>query len=387
MAKPIYLDYSASTPVDKGVQTAMAPYFGTIFGNPHALHRFGQQASAAVFDARRTIGKALGADYKEIVFTGSATEANNLAIRGIVSAYRANHKSKPKIVTSAIEHESILETCRALEKEGVEVAYIPVSGHGFVDMAKLKAAIDKRTILVSIMHANNEVGTIQPLQEIAKIIAEQRGEGAYPLLHTDAVQSFQYVECGVNQLGVDLMTLSAHKIYGPKGIGVLYIKNLQDRKNSLQPIITGSGQEFGLRSGTDNVPYIVGFAKAVEITERLREKESARIGKLREYFWKNLHAALPKLKLNGAVESRLPNNLNIYFPGRKAQELLIELDLAGIAVSPGAACSTRVSRASYVLEEMGFPAERATGSLRFSLGRQTTKSDLDYATKQLARMF
>ncbi len=367
--KRVYLDYAASTPVDRQVEAAMRPYFGSIFGNPNSLHQFGQEASRAVFKARCEIAEALGADYQEIIFTGSATDANNLAIRGIV---QESQNQNPRVIVSAIEHESVLEICRNLEKEGVEVIYIPVSRSGFVDFNKLKAAINANTVLVSVMHTNNEVGTIQPIEQIAAFIKKARKPGSvYPLLHTDAVQSFQYLDCNVNKLGVDLLTLSAHKIYGPKGIGVLYIRGLdQKRKNQL-----------GWHFGTDNVPYIVGFAKAVAITEKIKEKESARVAKLRDYFWARLKKKMPKLEMNGSLENRLPNNLNIYFPDREAHDLLIKLDMAGIASSPGAACLTRVAKSSYVLEEMGFSPERSGGSLRFSLGRQTSKAEIDYAVK------
>ncbi len=433
----IYLDYAASTPVDPEVVKAMRPYFSEIYGNPHALHSFGQEASRAVFEAKRTIGRAIGADYKDLVFTGSATEANNLALRGIVKSYKLKVKSsgKPRIITTTIEHESVLETCRDLEKEGVEVIYIPVNRDGFVDLTKLKAAINNRTVLISVMMANNEVGTIQPITKIAKIISDFRNSkhearnpkqiqnskfqnisnfdirisdlgAAYPLLHTDAVQAFQYLDCDVNKLGVDLMTLSAHKIYGPKGIGALYtrskklkVKSQKVGSDYIAPIITGSGQEFGLRAGTDNVPYIVGFAKAVEIVDQLRAKEAKRVSQLRDYFWRELQKVVLRLRsgtkkivaepvealqINGSIKNSLPNNLNIYFPGKAAQELLIRLDLAGVSVSPGAACTTRTSKASFVLEAMGFSEDRASQSLRFSLGRQTTRAEINHAVKILA---
>ncbi|TSC89706.1 MAG: cysteine desulfurase [Parcubacteria group bacterium Gr01-1014_3] len=417
----IYLDYAASTPVDPRVVKAMQPYFTEIYGNPHALHSFGQEASRAVFESKRVIGQAIGADYKELVFTGSATEANNLAIRGAVKSYKLKVKSsgKPRIITTTIEHESILETCRGLEKEGVEVIYIPVNRDGLVDLKKLEAALNDRTVLVSVMMANNEVGTIQPISEISSIIKNWKlkiKNSAYPLFHTDAVQAFQYLDCNVNELGVDLMTLSAHKIYGPKGIGALYVRGHRAKglgfsgeqpKGSLapigywlHPIITGSGQEFGLRSGTDNVPYIVGFAKAVELSMAMQNRESKRVGELRDYFWKELQKikVVPRqarkilvpersrgasMQLNGSMKYRLPNNLNIYFPGKSAQELLIKLDLAGASVSPGAACSTRTSKASFVLEAMGFSEDRASQSLRFSFGRQTTQAEIDRAAKIL----
>ncbi len=418
--KKIYLDYAASTPVAPEVAKAMAPYFGEHFGNPSSLHHFGQKTSGAVFGARRSVAKALGAGPEDIIFTGSATEANNLALRGLVKGLRFKVKNvgRPRIITSAIEHESVLETCRDLERDGVEVIYLPVDKNGFVDLKKFKAALNDRTILVSVMHANNEVGTIQPIIEIAGILRNFRNskyeilnskqsqniksnnksnkvsdlefrisnlEAALPLLHTDAAQSFQYLDCRPAELGIDLMTLSAHKIYGPKGVGALYANKAA--REVMRPVVAGSGQENGLRSGTENVPGVVGFGKAVEVAGKIREKEAARVLDLRDYFWKELRTKLRnKVAINGSLDDRLPNNLNIYFPGHNAHDLLIRFDLLGVSVSPGAACSTRVSQASYVLEAMGFPPDRASGSLRFSLGRQTKKSDIDYVISVIMKV-
>ena len=320
--KSIYLDYAASTPIDPRVVAAMSPYFTEIFANPNSLHRFGQEASRAVFVSRQTIARSLGADYKEIIFTGSATEANNLALRGSIKAIQkiqihsnnSNGNSdilnRPRIIVSVIEHESVLETCRDLEKEGVEVIYISVNKEGIVDLKKLRSTLNDRTVLVSVMYANNEIGTIQPIDKISEIIRNFRESriknqesrkadskfiihnSLFPLFHTDAVQAFQYLDCNVKNLGVDLMTLSAHKIYGPKGIGALYVRDaiqkIQIHSNNsngnsdisdrlLAPIITGGDQENGLRSGTENVSYIVGFAKAVEIADKVRGPESARV--------------------------------------------------------------------------------------------------------------
>ncbi len=410
--KEVYLDNAASTPVDPKVEAAMKPFWSKTYGNPNALHHFGQKASRAVFESRKVIAGAIGADYEEIIFTGSATEANNLALRGVVKSFpleadppseemsKVESSRKPRIITTAIEHESVLETCRDLERDGVEVVYIPVSRDGLVDLKKLKLALNDRTILVSVMHANNEVGTIQPISEISRILRNfresKRNSNAgsiihnslfmFPFFHTDAAQSFQYLDCDVAKLGVDLMTLSAHKIYGPKGVGALYANKAV--RNLMRPVITGGGQEGGLRSGTENVAGIVGFAKAVELAMAMRVKESERVGKLSDYFWKKLRESLGvrKVVLNGSLENRLPNNLNIYFPGHQAHDLLIRLDLLGIAVSPGAACSTRVPKASYVLGAMGFPAVRASGSLRFSLGRQTTKQEIDHAISVILKV-
>ncbi len=370
------MDYAASTPVDKAVIKAMAPYFDLTFGNPHALHFFGQKASSAVFQSRRSFADSIGADYREILFTGSATEANNLAIRGIVRNYLRSGGKNPRVIVSVIEHESILETSRDLEKDGVEIVYLPVSSEGLVDPDRLARAINSRTVLVSVMHANNEVGVVQPVKRISEIVKAARGSGSYPVFHTDAAQSLQYLDCSPKNIGADLITFSAHKIYGPKGIGALYVgRNIQ---NLIQPVITGSGQEGGLRSGTDNVPYIVGFAKALELANKMKNNETLRIAGLRDYFWAEMSRKNPGLRINGSVAHRLPNNLNIYFPGKKAHDLQIALDLSGVAVSTGAACSVRVAESSHVLEAMGFDRKRSSGSLRFSLGRSTTKKDLQY---------
>ncbi|TSC83085.1 MAG: cysteine desulfurase [Parcubacteria group bacterium Gr01-1014_19] len=386
--RKVYLDHAASTPVDPRVEASLRPYFGKYFGNPHSIHQFGQATSRAVFEARKDLAQAIGASHEEIVFTGSATEANNLAIRGIWKGLRgrANLK-KPRIITFSLEHESILNTCKDLASEGVETIVIPSDRQGFIDLAKFKKALNADTFLVSVMHANNEVGTIQPVAAIAAEIRNWKlktKSDIFPVLHTDAVQSFQYLNSDVNGLGIDLMTLSAHKIYGPKGVGALYVR--ESIRAMMRPIITGTGQEGGLRSGTDNVPYMVAFAKAAGLAVSLRAKESARVQVLRDYFWKQLKKLGPKVLLNGSLENRLPNNLNIYFPGHKAHDLLIQLDLLGIGVSPGAACSSRVSKGSYVLEEMGFPPARTSGSLRFSLGRATKKADIDYTISVIMKV-
>ncbi|MBI5079186.1 cysteine desulfurase [Candidatus Wolfebacteria bacterium] len=468
--KKIYFDYAASTSVDPAVFSAMKPYFSEKFGNPGSLHFFGQEAIAAVDDSREKIAKAIGAPpaggFREIVFTGSATEANNLALRGVVKNFyksRAvaiqkqnnfapaakfsspsarhfrfaknqagapagcsswqsalNKKISPlRIIVSAIEHESILETCRDLEKEGVdpvrslaravgaspkdfgeatsngvEIIYLPVNRDGVVDLKKLKESLNDRTVLVSIMCANNEIGTIQPIAEISKIIKNFKAKmffSPYPLFHTDAVQAFQFLDCDVNKLGVDLMTLSAHKIYGPKGIGLLYLKAPYSIPYTLNPIITGGGQEFGLRSGTENVPSIVGFAKAVELADKNRLKEAKRIGELSIHFFKELKKINSKIQLNGISKitnyklptTNLPNILNIYFPNYQNSDFLVKLDLAGVAVSAGAACSARAVKPSYVLAACGFPQKRIKSSLRFSFGKFVTKAEIDESLKRI----
>lgn len=405
--KKIYLDYMATTPVDPRVKTAMAPYFYEKFGNPGSLHSFGQETMAAVDFSREIIAKAIGADFHEVIFTGSATEANNLALRGVT---RLAQKFLPvRIIVSSIEHESILETAKDLEQEGIEVIYLPVDKKGFVDLEKLKKSLNKKTILVSVIYANNEIGVIQPIMEILKIInefkSERKSSSLYPLFHTDAVQSFQFLDCDVSKLGVDLMTLSAHKIYGPKGIGALYSRGTRcqalgarNEKNKLlgpnayglAPITTGGGQEFGLRSGTENVPAIVGFAKATELAMDLRESERKRISKLASYFWRKLKKIYPEVELNPnrnlQTTKYLPNILNISFPGHSAEDLLIKFDMAGIAVSAGSACSVRSARPSHVLQALDLPTERIKSSIRFSFGKFTTKKDVSESVKRIGRI-
>ena len=429
----IYLDYAATTPVDKEVEKAMRPYFSEHFGNPNSLHYFGQQAKKAVDESREKIAKSIGADFREVIFTGSATEANNLAIFGIAKRIMNNevriknkefkkttiHNSSsiiPRIIVSAIEHESVLETARDLEKNGVEIIYLPVDKNGIVNLKKLKEALNENTILVSIMYANNEIGVIQPIAEIANIIQNFReklgnqkfssliSHLSFPIFHTDAVQAFQFLDCGVNYSGVDLMTLSAHKIYGPKGVGVLYARQIANSKgqmvgdsqsaisNSLLiPIITGGGQEFGLHSGTENVAGIVGFAKAIELADKNREKKYKKILELKKYFWHQLEKIFPATQINAGQIADLrgkskelkflPNIFNVYFPGHRAEELLIKLDLNGVAVSSGSACAAFSSKPSHVLKALGYNEKKINSSLRFSFGKFTTKGDLDTTFK------
>lgn len=407
--KRIYLDCAATTPLDREVEKAMRPYFSSSgkFGNPNSLHYFGQAARGAIDEAREKIAKVLGAlptgGFREIIFTGSATEANNLALRGILKSFRFQisrvEKEIPRIIVSAIEHESVLETARDLENEGAEVVYLPVNRHGRVDLRKLKEALNERTILVSVMYANNEIGVIQPIAEISSIIRNFRNsKGIYPLFHTDAAQAFQFLNCDVNVLGADLMTLSAHKIYGPKGIGLLYARYLKSVTYDLKPVITGGGQEFGWRSGTENVPAIIGFARSIELAAKNREKETEKIAGLADYFWRELKKIYPGARLNNAMAdsakqfrhlavsssasrgggnvSFLPNILNIYFSKQSAEELLIRLDLKGVAVSRGSACVSFSAKPSYVLAALGHPKKRINSSLRFSFGKFTTKEEL-----------
>ncbi len=385
-SRRIYLDYAATTPVDRMVLRAMQPYFQKRFGNAGSLHSFGQEAVAALDAARGTVAHAIGASFREIIFTGSATEANNLAIRGVVSG---SGIARPKIIVSSIEHESVLETAKTLERShGAEVVYLPVDQQGVVDLERLRTALDERTVLISILYANNEIGTVQPITEIIKLMGDFYSKvQRRPLFHTDASQAFQFFDCDVRSLGVDLMTLSSHKIYGPKGAGALYARG----QKSLEPLIMGGGQEFGFRSGTENIPAIVGFAEAMRIAVVMRKKETRRIGELRDYLWRGIKRIYPRAKVNGVdrefPDDRriLPNMVNVYFSGHKAQDLLTELDLRGLAVSSGSACRARATEPSYVIEALGFSRARAESSVRFSLGRPTRRGDISGALEILKR--
>jgi cysteine desulfurase len=380
----VYLDYAATTPVAREVLRLMQPYFSKKFGNPSSAHQLGQEAFRAISHSRDIVGKACGISREGVVFTASATEANNLALRGTVRGI-TNYQlpiTKPHIITTAIEHDSVLEVCRELEREGLaEVTYVGVSSEGVVDSQDIKKALRPETVLVSVMYANNEIGTIQPISEIAKIIRNFRKPN-YPLFHTDAVQAVQFLDCNLERLGVDLMTISSHKIYGPKGAAALLIRN-SDLSEMVKPILVGGGQESGLRSGTENVPAIVGFAKALELAVKNRQKESKRLTELRDYFIEKLTqlGAIP----NGSWKFRLPNNVNVSFPGMSSDALLTLLDRAGIAASSGSACAAHASKPSHVLLALGIPEERRKSAVRFSLGKFTKKSDLDYVLETIAK--
>ncbi len=424
----IYIDYAASTPADPVVLKVMAPYWSEKFGNPGSLHSFGQEAMGAVDKAREAVAKSIGrppaGGFREVVFTGSATESNNLALRGTIRQLKIQNskfKIRLKLIISAIEHESVLDTARDLEKDGVEVVYIPVNRNGIVDVGKIKEALDERTVLVSVMYVNNEIGSVQPIKEISKIINDFRArpapplrlspgrrpslslrEGAEsrslcPIFHTDAAQAFGYFNCDVDELDVDLMTLSGQKIYGPKGVGALFVRNQKSKiknqnfgSDSIAPIITGGGQEFGLRSGTENVPGIVGFGKAIELAVKERNKNTKEVRILKDYFWRGLKRIYPGAEVNGMgnKESRTmaPHILNVYFPTEFAGDFLIKLDLAGIAASSGSACSARSFSPSYVLQALGLPQERVRASLRFSFGKNLRTKDLDEALKRMKKI-
>jgi cysteine desulfurase len=406
----IYLDHAASTPVDSRVLRAMRPYFSGEFGNPGSLHSFGQKAIAAVDASREEIGKLIGAKhFREVIFTSGATEANNLALRGAVEFYKKHHAmsetgadsaARPRVIISSIEHESVLETAQALERDGVEVIKLPVNKEGVIDIVALKDALTEHTVIVSVMHVNNETGTIEPLREIRFMIDAFRKELAgndsssrlavYPLLHTDAAQSFPYLYCDVELLGVDMMTLSSHKTYGPKGVGALYVRRNEaafgDGGFPLIAQADGGGQEFGMRSGTENVPGIVGFAMAAQIAAAVRGKTSGRIVTLRDDFFDRVRHIAPEAEINGPMGgAKAPHILNIYFPGHAAQDLLTRFDRMGLAASSGSACRSRATESSYVIEALGYSKERAAESIRFSLGNETTKKEIVVAAKIIGR--
>jgi len=361
----IYLDYASTTPTDKRVVEAMLPYFGDIFGNPASIHAFGQEAKAAVEGARQRIAVFLGADPAEIVFTSGGTESDNFAIKGVATANRAKGSH---IITSSVEHHAVLETCRFLEREGFAVTYLPVDRDGMVDPAAVAGAITPQTVLVSIMHANNEIGTIQPVAEIGRI-AHERGI----LFHTDAVQTFGHLPFTVRELDCDLLSVSAHKLYGPKGVGLLYIR----KGTRIVPHMNGGEQESGRRASTLNVPGIVGFGKAVELAGAELAEETERLTAMRDRLIRGLFERLDGIRLNGHPTQRLPNNINISVEDVDGEGMVLSLDMLGIAATTGSACASSSVEPSHVLAAIGVPREPPHGSLRFSLGRYTKKSDID----------
>jgi cysteine desulfurase len=390
----IYLDYAATTPVDPEVADKIKPFFDykiDDFGNPSSLHYFGQRAKRALDFAREKIAKTITANHREIVFTSSATEANNLILRGILKSFFKKQKGCgkiPKFIISSIEHPSVLETVKTLENDGaVEVVYLPVNSTGIVDLSVLEKELDDRTLLVSVMWVNNEIGTVQPIEKLSTLLEIFKKENSnkltapYPLFHTDAVQAFNLFDLSTLKSGADLMTLSSHKIYGPKGAGLLYIKGGADVTNFIEPIITGGGQEYGLRSGTENVPAVVGFACAAEKSYKSHKKEHERLEKLSRIFFDVLKKEIPEIELNNSWNNRAPHILNIYFPHH--ENLGIALDLIGISASAGSACAQRHERPSYVLEQMGLGVDRIKQSIRFSFGRFTSEKDINEACRRI----
>jgi cysteine desulfurase len=362
-APATYLDHAATTPVDPRVTDAMRPFFTEQFGNAGSVHGFGQAARAAVDDARRQIAGLIGAQPREIVFTSGATESNNAAIIGAVFARGAG---TAHVITAATEHHAVLEPCRWLERRGVAVTVLPVDRDGLVDPDAVRRALRPETVLVSIMHGNNEIGTVEPVAEIAAIV---RAQGA--LMHTDATQSAGIVPLDVEVLGVDLLSLSAHKRYGPKGAGALFVRS----GTALEPLIHGGSQELGRRGGTENVPAIVGFGTAVRIAMTEMAEEASRIAALRDRLVEGL-AALGG-HINGHPRQRLPGIVSVSFAGADSESLLLALDLEGIAASSGSACTSGSLEPSHVIAALGLPADVAAGTLRFSLGRWTNVAEVD----------
>ncbi|MGI6344653.1 MAG: cysteine desulfurase NifS [Bacillota bacterium] len=363
--RTVYLDHAATTPVHPEVVAAMLPYFQPEYGNASSVHGHGRRARMAVDRAREIVAEALGAEPREIYFTSGGTESSNIAIIGVARALQEKGKH---IITSQIEHHAVLDTCAWLETQGYQVTYLPVDEYGRVSVADVEAAIRPDTILISIMHANNEVGTIQPIADIGRVA---RVRGVY--LHTDAVQSLGNVPVKVDELGVNLLSLSGHKIYGPKGIGVLYVR----RGTKIKPVQFGGGQERKLRPGTENVPGIVGLGKAVELLMNEGEERRAHLTQLRDRLIQGL-TAVPAVTLNGHPTERLPGNVNISVQYVEGESLILSLDMKGIAVSSGSACTSGSLEPSHVLLAMGLNHEQAHGSLRLTLGRDNTESDIDW---------
>ena len=374
MKLPIYMDYHATTPVDPRVLEAMLPYFTQEFGNPASRnHAFGWAAEKAVEQARQQVADLIGATPKEIVFTSCATEANNLSLKGVAAMYaeKGSH-----IVTCVTEHKAVLDPCHQLEKQGFQVTYLPVRKDGLIDVAELRAAITPKTILISIMTANNEIGVLQPVAEIGAI-AKEKGI----LFHTDAVQAIGKIPFDVNQVKADLASMSAHKMYGPKGVGALFVRRRNPRV-LLAEQISGGGHERGIRSGTLNVPGIVGFGKAAELCRLEMAEDAARLCRLRDRLHETLHQSLDGIYVNGSMEQRLPHNLNVSFAYVEGESLLMGVN--DVAVSSGSACTSASLEPSYVLKALGTGDDLAHSSIRFGLGRWTTEEDVDYVAEKLA---
>ena len=371
--KRIYLDHSATTPVAPEVLDAMLPYFGKKFGNASSLHSFGLEAKEALEESRAKVAALLGAQSEEIIFTSGGTESDNLALKGI--GYRSKEKGKGNhIITSSIEHPAILETCRKLETQGFEVTYLPVTKDGLVDPGTVESAVREETVLISVMHANNEIGTIQPLKEIGEIAAEKD-----VFFHTDAVQTAGKIPIDVNDMGLDLLSISVHKLYGPKGVGALYVR----KGTRLDSILQGGGHERGLRSGTENVAGIVGLARAADLASQEMASEAKRLTDLRDKLAKMVLDSVKDAWINGTMEKRLPGNLNFGFRYVEGESLLLFLDSKGIAVSTGSACSSKKLEPSHVLMSLGLKAEECHGSLRITMGRSNTEEDVDYVARSI----
>ncbi len=368
----IYLDNAASTQIHDVVLDSMLPYLKEQYGNPSSIHRYGRLSRRAIEKARKQVAELINADPSEILFTSGGTESNNTALYGV-----ALKKYGSQLITSSVEHDAVLEPCKKLERSGFDVVYLPVNEFGLVDPMDLKNKVSEKTCLVSIMFGNNEVGTIEPIDEISHICNEKN----IPF-HTDAVQAIGKIPIDVKKIGIDMLSISSHKINGPKGIGALYIKN----GVIIDPVILGGGQERGLRSGTENVANIVGFGKACEIAKLSLDENASSIKKLRDYLIKKVLNEIPHVTLNGHPENRLPNNAHFTFLGVNGEDLLIKLDEHGIAASTGSACSVNTQKASHVLQAMGFLHEQITGSLRLTVGVFNTQNEIDETVDTLKKV-
>ena len=374
MEKLIYLDHAATTKVDERVLSKMLPYFSMNYGNPSSAYFLGRSNKRIIEEARETVATCIGANSKEIYFTSCGSESDNLALKGI--AYANKHRAR-HIITSKIEHPAILNTCKTLERQGFNVTYLNVDKHGFISLEELENSIRVDTILISIMFANNEIGTILPIEKIGKIA---KLNNVY--FHTDAVQAIGNVKINVKELGIDLLSMSAHKFYGPKGVGALYVRQGVD----FERIQDGGNQEKGKRSGTENVPGIVGLVEAIKLSYKELEYNNSKISELRNYFINKLKQNFNDIKINGDLRTRLPGNINVSFPNQDGQQLLLGLDEYGICASAASACSTGSGKPSHVLTSIGLSKEEAFGTLRFTLGKENTKQEVDYTIKVLRKL-
>lgn len=385
--KRIFLDHATSTPVRKEVLKAMEPFWSQEYGNPGTIHSFGMAAKKALDESRKTIAKILKSHSDEVIFTASGTESNSLAILGFMDRLEEEgvDLNKIHIITTVMEHPSILNVFQKYEEKGVFVSYITIDENGIIDLKEFRKALQPNTVLVSIMYVNNEIGTVQPITKISKIIRDHRRDKSefkdrdYPVFHTDASQAPLYLPLDIHSLGVDMLTIDGQKIYGPKGVGVLFKK----RNIELNPIMLGGSQENGLRAGTENIPLIVGLAKALELADNDRGVESTRLRKLQDRFIDKVKEEIPGVVLNGGREDRLPNNVNISFPNIDTEFTIVKLDKYGIACSSKSACMGRIKQASYVVEALG---NCMGNSLRFTMGRNTTKKDIDYVVRVLKKI-
>ncbi len=386
MKKRIYLDHAAATPVRKEVKKAMERFWNVDFGNAGANHTEGIIAKQALTESRKKIAKLVNAQSEELIFTSGGTEANNLAIFGILNKLiEAGQQVKEMhLITTVFEHPSVLQCFKYFEEKGAQVDYLDINQEGIVDLEQLKKIITSKIVLISIMFVNNEIGTIQPIEEIVKIIQNfkrrQPQSSAFPIFHSDAAQALLFLPIDIQKLNIDMISFDAQKIYGPKGVGILFVK----KNIEINPLIMGGGQESGLRPGTENTPLVVGFAKALEMAEQDKKRESQRLIKLRNYFIKKILEKIPGTKLNGNLNQRLANNANIFFPNKNNEFMIIQLDQLGIACSTKSACLT--GKTSYVVNSLGNRENRDKGSIRFTMGKSTTKKNIDYLIKCLIKI-